>query len=82
MPQYEDFDACVIGTGADGGVRIDCLTAAGRRVIALEKGPWLLLSDFDDDELRNVVRDEIFSPHQLETDRFAASSPSEAGRAP
>lgn len=80
MPQDEDFDVCVIGTGAGGGVMIDRLTAAGLRVVALERGPQLSLSDFDDDELRNVVRDEIFSPHQLETYRFTATSPSETGR--
>jgi choline dehydrogenase-like flavoprotein len=80
MPQDEAFDVCVIGTGAGGGVMIDQLTAAGLRVVALERGPQLSLTDFDDDELRNVVRDQVFSPHQLETVRADASGPGEPGR--
>lgn len=62
-----DFDVCVIGTGGGGGVMIDRLTAAGFRVVALERGPELSLADFDDDELRNVIRDQVFSRDQLET---------------
>ncbi len=75
----DEFDVCVIGTGAGGGVMIDQLTAAGFRVVALERGGELSRSDFDDDELRNVVRDQVFSPHQLETWRRDASSPTETG---
>jgi choline dehydrogenase-like flavoprotein len=73
-------DICVIGTGAGGGVMIDQLTAAGFRVVALERGPELSLADFDDDELRNVIRDQVFSRDQLETFRPEASAPSETGR--
>jgi choline dehydrogenase-like flavoprotein len=61
------FDVCVIGTGAGGGVVIDQLTAAGFTVVALERGPHLSTSEFDDDELRNGVRDLVFSPHQEES---------------
>lgn len=75
-----DFDVCVIGTGAGGGVMIDQLTAAGLRVVALERGPELGAADFDDDELRNVVRDQVFSPHQLETFRPDEGAPTETGR--
>jgi choline dehydrogenase-like flavoprotein len=67
VAQAEPFDVCVIGTGAGGGVMIDRLTAAGLRVVALERGPRLTTAEFDDDELRNVVRDAVFSPQQLET---------------
>ncbi len=74
------FDVCVIGTGAGGGVMIDRLTAAGLDVVALERGGRVGPADFDDDELRNVVRDQVFSPHQLETYRLAADAPAEAGR--
>jgi len=62
-----EFDVCVIGTGAGGGVMIDQLTAAGFSVIALERGPDLPVSEFDDDELRNSIRDQVFSANQLET---------------
>lgn len=79
MPET-DFDVCVIGTGAGGGVMIDRLTAAGFRVVALERGPELSLADFDDDELRNVIRDQVFSRDQRETFRPNANTPSETGR--
>lgn len=75
-----EYDVCVIGTGAGGGVMIDRLTAAGFEVVALERGGRVGPIDFDDDELRNVIRDQVFSPHQLETYRFDASAPSETGR--
>lgn len=75
-----DFDVCVVGTGAGGGVMIDRLTAAGMRVVALERGPELTPGAFDDDELRNVVRDQVFSPHQLETWRPYEGAPSQPGR--
>lgn len=61
------FDVCVIGTGAGGGVVIDQLTAAGFSVVALERGPYLPTSEFDDDELRNGVRDLVFSANQQES---------------
>jgi choline dehydrogenase-like flavoprotein len=80
VAEHESFDVCVIGTGAGGGVMIDRLTAAGMRVVALERGPRISLAEFDDDELQNVIRDEVFSEHQLETYRHDASSPSETGR--
>jgi len=75
-----DFDVCVIGTGTGGGVLIDQLTAAGISVVALERGPEIPLADFDDDELRNVIRDQVFSRDQLETVRLDAKSRAEAGR--
>jgi choline dehydrogenase-like flavoprotein len=75
----EMFDVCVIGTGAGGGVMIDQLTAAGLRVVALERGPYLETSEFDDDELRNVVRDQVFSRDQLETFRQDGGAKAEVG---
>ncbi len=62
MARSEEFDACVIGTGAGGGVMIKELTAAGFNVVALERGPFLHTSQFADDELSLVARDELFSP--------------------
>ena len=41
MANDEPFDVCVIGTGAGGGVMIQELTAAGIRVVALQRGPML-----------------------------------------
>jgi choline dehydrogenase-like flavoprotein len=76
----EEFDVCVIGTGAGGGVMMQELTAAGLRVVALQRGPFLKPGDFDDDELRTIIRDQVFSPDQVETYRYDEQSPTETGR--
>ncbi len=80
MAKPDEFDVCVIGTGAGGGVMIQELTAAGFRVVALQRGPFLKPTDFNDDELRTIVRDEVFSPDQVETYRYDDKSPTETGR--
>ena len=80
MAKAEEFDVCVIGTGAGGGVMIKELTAAGFRVVALERGPFLQTSQFTDDELGIVARDELFSPDQLETSRRDETSLTAVGR--
>jgi choline dehydrogenase-like flavoprotein len=80
MRQREEFDVCVIGTGAGGGVMIQELTAAGFHVVALQRGPFLQTSEFSDDELHMVIRDELLSPDQVETWRFDQQSPTETGR--
>jgi choline dehydrogenase-like flavoprotein len=80
MARDDEFDVCVIGTGAGGGVMIQELTAAGLRVVALQRGPFLRPADFDDDELRTVIRDQVFSPDQVETYRHDDRSPIETGR--
>ncbi len=76
----QEFDVCVVGTGAGGGVVIDQLTAAGMSVVALERGPYLSPNEFDDDELRNVVRDDVFSASQLETYRSHESEIAQPGK--
>ena len=80
MFQWDECDVCVIGTGAGGGVMIKELTQAGFSVVALERGPVLQPSQFIDDELSIVVRDELFSPDQLETSRRNEKSPTQVGR--
>jgi len=75
-----DFDVCVIGTGAGGGVMIQELTAAGFRVVALERGPRLDVSQFlGDDELSVIIRDELFSKGQIETSRRDETTPALTG---
>ncbi len=76
----EIFDVCIIGTGAGGGVMLKELTAAGFRVVALERGPKLSVAQFSDDELEIIWRDALFSPDQLETWRPHAGAPTETGR--
>lgn len=80
MEMPSEFDVCVIGTGAGGGVMIDQLTAAGFSVVALERGPHLSTSEFDDDELRNSIRDQVFSANQLETYRASADATATPGK--
>jgi len=38
MAKRDECDVCVIGTGAGGGVMLQELTAAGFRVVALQRG--------------------------------------------
>jgi choline dehydrogenase-like flavoprotein len=80
MAKRDEADVCVIGTGAGGGVMIQELAAAGFRVVALQRGPFLQPADFHDDELRTVIRDEVFSADQVETYRRDDHSPTETGR--
>ncbi|MBF0255601.1 MAG: GMC family oxidoreductase [Gammaproteobacteria bacterium] len=47
----QDFDVCVIGSGAGGGPVAWSLSQAGYSVLVLEKGPWLRDADFAKDEL-------------------------------
>ena len=50
---------CVVGSGAGAGPIIYELSKAGHNVIVLEKGPWLLTSDFSKDEITYIRRDSI-----------------------
>ncbi|MEO5344551.1 MAG: NAD(P)-binding protein, partial [Gammaproteobacteria bacterium SHHR-1] len=47
----QDFDVCVIGSGAGGGPVAWALSQAGYSVLVLEKGPWFREADFAKDEL-------------------------------
>ena len=80
MAKREEFDVCVIGTGAGGGVMIKELATAGLRVVGLDRGPFLQTSQFSDDELAVAVRDSLFSPDQLETFRRDEASATRTGR--
>jgi choline dehydrogenase-like flavoprotein len=75
-----DFDVCIIGTGAGGGVMLDQLTRAGFEVVALQRGPQLPLERFSDDELEVIVRDALFAPDHLESYRLDERARAEPGR--
>ncbi|MBW2712712.1 MAG: GMC family oxidoreductase [Deltaproteobacteria bacterium] len=80
MTKREEFDVCVIGTGAGGGVMIHELTAAGFKVVALERGKHYTTANFTDDELGNLIRRSSLAPHQLESYRPVPETPGRAGR--
>ena len=75
-----EFDVCIVGTGAGGGVMLDELTRAGFDVVALQRGPLLPVSSFTDDELEVMVRDSLFAPDHLESYRLDASERAVTGR--
>lgn len=82
-----DYDVCVVGSGAGGGAVAWRLARAGRRVLVLEKGPWLGEADFHKDELA-CCRRPVYTPdtrrerHVVETreaDGWAKTVSGESG---
>lgn len=57
----KDFDICVIGSGAGAGPVAYTLSAAGFRVLVLEKGPWFTENDFFKDEIA-CCRRSVYTP--------------------
>jgi len=78
--ERREFDVCVIGTGAGGGVMCQELTRAGFRVVALQRGPELDTERFTDDELGMILREEPFAEDHLETYRHDDDEQAEPGR--
>ncbi|MFT4645746.1 MAG: choline dehydrogenase-like flavoprotein [Planctomycetota bacterium] len=54
------FDVCVVGSGAGAGPIIFEMCKAGKKVVVLEKGPWLKTIDLDKDEMK--VRKNSHAP--------------------
>src|ERR1700676_2538577 len=55
----EKTDVVIVGVGAAGGILTAELGKAGRKVIALERGPRLKTADFQLDELRYFQRQDL-----------------------
>ena len=59
-----DFDYCIIGSGAGAAPVAYELTKAGKKVVMLEKGPWLKETDFSKDEIA-VCRRNTYTPNTI-----------------
>ena len=57
----EPADVVIVGYGATGAIAGLQLTRAGKRVVALEAGPWRGVRDFGMDEIANDVRNTMGS---------------------
>ena len=57
-----DYDICIIGSGAGGGPVALTLAQAGHSVLVLEKGPWYTTADMYKDEVA-CCRRSVFTPH-------------------
>ena len=68
-----DYDVCVIGSGAGGGIVAYRLAMAGLRVAVLEKGPWYKSGDFSNDELKLGDRRFIDQDPRIEPRTFRDS---------
>jgi choline dehydrogenase-like flavoprotein len=49
-PLRESADVCIIGSGCGGGASAKILAEAGKKVIVLEEGPYVTVSEFDGTE--------------------------------
>lgn len=80
-----EYDVCVIGSGAGGGPVALTLAQAGHSVVVLEKGPWYTEKTFFKDEKGDVyytpnLRDEQHVVEERnEDDEWAGTPTSESG---
>ena len=79
-----EFDICVIGSGAGGAPVALTLAQAGASVVVLEKGPWLKEKDFFKDEKGDAsytpnLRDEQHVIESREEENWSSQATSESG---
>jgi len=58
----QEFDICVVGSGAGAGPVIYELSKAGYKVVVLEKGPWFKTKHFSKDEM-SATRRSVYTPN-------------------
>ncbi|WP_116364100.1 GMC family oxidoreductase [Parahaliea mediterranea] len=81
MGKRTEWDVCVIGSGAGGGVMAERLSATGMKVVVLERGRHYSPDAFmQQDELSNVIRQDFFLPDYLETQRETSSDTAVPGK--
>lgn len=72
-----EFDVCVVGSGAGAGPIIWTLSEAGHRVLVLEKGPWFREETFFKDEIA-CCRRSAFTPN-LRDEQHVLETPQDDG---
>ncbi|GAB3272578.1 GMC family oxidoreductase [Parahaliea aestuarii] len=81
MTTGTEWDVCVIGSGAGGGVMAERLSAAGMKVVVLERGRHYSPDAFlHQDELGNVIRQDFFLPDYRETQRETSADKALPGK--
>ncbi len=76
MKNAEEFDVCIVGSGAGGGPVAYELSQAGYKVVVLEKGGWYDEQDFKKDEM--LGRRDIFRS-KFKDERHVLEQPNNDG---
>ena len=74
----QDFDCCVIGSGAGGAPVALRLAESGYSVLVIEKGPWFTEGDFAKDEIA-CCRRSVYTPNLADERHVLEQSDGEGG---
>ncbi len=59
------YDICIIGTGAGAGPIAYEMALSGKKVVMLEKGPWIKTDEFTKDEMV-ATRRHVYTPNPMD----------------